>query len=91
MRHDGTEYDKNNTVHKVYDASLRIYISPHGYGLSVGMSFSQYTDEQVHTSLQGVQAGVDSYRECLCPIVPNGVGSCDYHVENGTQALPIII
>ncbi len=91
MRHDGTEYDKNNTVHKVHDASLRIYIPPHGYGLSVGMSFSQYTDEQVHTSLQGVQAGVDSYRECLCPIVPNGVGACDYHVENGTQALPIII
>ncbi|WP_336533992.1 LamG-like jellyroll fold domain-containing protein [Bacteroides acidifaciens] len=91
MHHDGTEYDKNNTVHKVYDASLKIKTPTYGYVLSVGMSFSQYTDEQVHTSLQGVQADDDSYRECLCPIVPNGVGSCDYHLENGARALPVIV
>ena len=75
----------------MYDASLKIKTPTYGYVLSVGMSFSQYTDEQVHTSLQGVQAGDDSYRECLCPIVPNGVGSCDYHLENGARALPVIV
>ena len=39
MRHDGTEDDKNNTVHKVYDASLKINTPTYGYELSVGMSF----------------------------------------------------
>lgn len=91
MRHDGTEDDKNNTVHKVYDASLKINTPTYGYELSVGMSFSQYTDEQVHTSLQDVHAGDDSYRECLCPIAPGGVDSCDYHVQKGVWALPVIV
>lgn len=91
MRHDGTEDDKNNTVHKVYDASLKINTPTYGYELSVGMSFSQYTDEQVHTSLQDVHAGDDSYRECLCPIAPGGVDSCDYRVQKGVWALPVIV
>ena len=91
MRHDGTDNDKNNTVHKVYDASLKIGMPSYGYGLSVGMSFSQYTDERVHGNLEGVQAGPDSYRECLCPITPEGVGSCDYAVQEGSNALPVIV
>ncbi len=91
MRHDGTDNDKNNTVHKVYDASLKIEVPLCGCVASAGMSFSQYTDEHVHKDLAGVQAGSDSYRECLCPITLEGVGSCDYDVQEGYNALPAIV
>ena len=91
MRHDGADDDSDNTVHKVYDASLKIKVPLYGYSLSVGMSFSQYTDEYVQKNPEGVQAGPDSYRECLCPKTKEGVGSCSYVALKGSHALPNIV
>ncbi len=87
----GNAEDLDNTTHKVYDASLEIETPSFGYIVSVGTSFSQYTDMQVKESLIYVQESDNSYRECLCPIEAAGVGSCYYDVQKGIDALPIIL
>lgn len=97
MQHITNAYDTINTMHKVYDASLKVNLSNPpvntntNTGLPCGMSFSQYTEDQVSENRGNVDVVDDSYREHLCLYGPTGIGSCYYQKLPIGMSVPLFI
>ena len=89
--------DPNNIEHKVYDASLKVNVSefPNGMDgnvqLPTGMSFSQYTDDEILTNMGQVNILDDSYREHLCVWGKEGIASCYLLLPQNVFSVPTII